>query len=177
MRDPTLQFFLIRGVAWVGHFLDDKHFHLLLKIEWAAELQRFYFGRADTLTKIGEIRSPHCQSSARHDATTVVAKEHLPQHRREIDGRGVESEETLGFAGPLDPVNVLSRALLEKNGNAVSSVTDAPPEFLQLRLQNFVIGTFHRLGYTRLKHTQSTRNRIWNKIDVADTKLAAFTKI
>src|SRR4029077_13900869 len=142
-----------------------------------AQLHGFCCGRADTLTKIGEIRSPHCQSSARHDATTVVAKEHLPQHRREIDRRGVESEEPLRFTGPLDPVNVFSRALLEKNGNAVSSVADAPPEFLELRLQNFVIGTFHRLGYTRLKHSQSTRNRIRNKIDIADTKLAAFTKI
>src|SRR5437879_146601 len=128
MRDPMLQLLLITGVAWVGHFLDDKHFHLLLKIEWAAELQRFYFGRADTLTKIGEIRSPHCQSSARQDATTVVAKKHLSQHRREIDGRGVESEETLGFAGPLEPVNVLSRRLLEKKANAVSNGPEARAE-------------------------------------------------
>src|SRR5206468_2786248 len=117
------------------------------------------------------------QSGARQDATAVRAKEHPPQHRRKVDRRGVESEEPVRFTGPLDPVNVLGRALLEKNGNAVPCVADAPPEFLQLRLQNFVIGAFHRLGYTRLKHSQSTCDRIRNKIDIADTKLAAFTKI
>src|SRR5260370_23149425 len=36
MRDPAFQFFLISGVARVGHFLHDKYFHLLLKIEWTA---------------------------------------------------------------------------------------------------------------------------------------------
>src|SRR5439155_5945186 len=150
---------------------------LPLKIERAAELQRFYFGRARALTKIGEIRSAHCQSSARHDATAVLAKEHLPQHRREIDRRSVESEEPLRFTGPLDPVNVLRRALLQKNGNAVPCVADAAPKFLQLRFQNFVIGAFHHFGNTRLKRGQAASDPIRNEIDIADAKLAAFAKI
>ena len=76
MRDPTLQFFLIKGVARIGHFLDDEHLHLLLKIEWTAEQDRLCFIRADTLTKIGEIRPAHGQSGAGHYATAVLAKEH-----------------------------------------------------------------------------------------------------
>jgi len=60
--------------------------------------------------------------------------------------------------------------LLEKNGNAVSSVTDAPPNSCSSAFKISSSARFTGLGYTRLKHTQSTRNRIWNKIDVADTK-------
>src|SRR5206468_778350 len=122
--------FLIRGVARIGHFLDDKHFHLLVKIEGATELQRLRFGRADALTKIGEIRAANRQSGAGHDATTVVAKEHSAQDWRKIDRRSIESQEPFCFARALDPVNVLRRALFQKNGNAVARVANAPPEFL-----------------------------------------------
>ena len=130
MRDPSLQLFLISGVARVGHFSHDKHFHLPLKIERTAELQRFRFCRAGALTKISEIRLAYCESGAGHDATAVLAKEHPPQHGRKIDGRGVEGEKPFGFPCALDPVNVFWRALLQKSGHAIPSIANAPTEFL-----------------------------------------------
>ena len=81
--------FVITSVAGIGHFSNDEHLHLLLKIERAAELQRLGFHRPDAPAEISEIRATHCQSGAGHDATAVVAKEHPSQHRREIDGSGV----------------------------------------------------------------------------------------
>src|SRR5206468_10261839 len=71
MRDPMLQLFLISGVARVGHLLHDKHFHLPLKIERAAKLQRLRLRRARALTKIGEIRPTHGQSGARSEERRV----------------------------------------------------------------------------------------------------------
>ena len=76
MRNPMFERFLITSVARIGHLLDHEHFHLLLKIEGAAELQRLGFCCADTRAKIGELRPTHGQSGAGHHATAVVAKEH-----------------------------------------------------------------------------------------------------
>src|SRR6266404_6046446 len=74
MRNPSLQFFLISGSAWVGHLLDNEHFHLPLEIERTAELERLGFGRAGALTKIGQIGPTYGQRGAGHDATTALAK-------------------------------------------------------------------------------------------------------
>src|SRR6266550_3364500 len=69
------------------------------------------------------------------------------------------------------------RALLQENRNAVSRIANAPAELLQLRFQNFVIGTFNNVGYARLKRGQPRGNRVGNKFDIAHPKLAAFAKI
>jgi hypothetical protein len=71
--------------------LHDEHFHLPLKIERAAELQRFYFGRARALTKIGEIRSAHCQSSAGHDATQFSRKSIAAAQARDRQGAALRA--------------------------------------------------------------------------------------
>src|SRR5207249_2648363 len=76
MRDPMFERFLITRVARIGHFSDDEGFHLLLKIEGAAELQRLGFRCADARAKIREVRAAHGQSGTGHHATAVVAKEH-----------------------------------------------------------------------------------------------------
>ena len=69
------------------------------------------------------------------------------------------------------------RALLQKNGNAIARAADAPAEFLQFGFQNFVISAFDHLGDTRLKRSQPASDRVRNKINIADAKLAAFAKI
>src|ERR1700730_1175430 len=130
MRDPMLERFVITTVAGVGHFLNDEHFHLLLKIEGAAKLQRLGFHRPDARAKISEIGATHSQSGAGHHATAVVAKEHPSQHRREIDGRGVQRQETFSSTSALDPIHMVWLALLQKNGNAVSRIANAPAELL-----------------------------------------------
>ena len=67
--------------------------------------------------------------------------------------------------------------LFQENGDAIASVTDAPTEFLQLGLQEFVIGTLNDVRDARLQCSQPARDRVWNEIGLAHTKLAAFTKI
>ena len=131
MRDPALQFFLISGVARVGHFLHDEHFHLLLKIERAAELQRLGFGRADALPEIRQVGAADRKRGAGHNATTIVPENHPAQHRREIDRRGVERQKLRGLSRALDPINMFRRTLLQENGDAIARVANAPPKFLQ----------------------------------------------
>src|SRR6478672_6490820 len=130
MCDPMFERFVITTVAWIGHFLNDEHFHLLLKIEGAAELQWLGFRCPDAGAKIREVRATHGQSGAGHNATAVLAKEHPSQHRREINGRRVQREEAFGFARALDPVDMLQCALLQENRNAVSRIANPPAELL-----------------------------------------------
>src|SRR5207244_13350879 len=132
MRDPTFQLFLISGLARVGHFFHDEHFHLLLEIEGTAELQRLGFGRADALSEISEIGASDRQRGARHHASGVVPENHPPKNRRQIDRRGVEREKLRGPARALDPVDMLRRALLQKLANTVTRVANPAPEFLEL---------------------------------------------
>jgi hypothetical protein len=89
MRDPMFEGFVITTVAGIGHFLNDENFHLFLKIERAAELQRLGFHCPDARAKISEVRAAHGQSGAGHHAAAVVAKEHPSQHRRQINRRSV----------------------------------------------------------------------------------------
>src|SRR5947208_7187715 len=92
MRDPMLQRFLVTGVARVGHFLNDEYFHLRAKSERTAQQYRLGFVRADALPKISEVGTPDCERGAGHDAGAIFAKDHSAQHRRDVDGRGVERE-------------------------------------------------------------------------------------
>ena len=96
-------------------------------------MQRFGFGRADPLAKISQVLTPNRQRRARHYAAAIVPENHPPQHRREIDRRGVEREKLRRFAGALDPVNMLRRALLEENRDPVTGIANPASEFLQLR--------------------------------------------
>src|SRR5439155_5101515 len=100
---------------------------------------------------------------AGQNAAAVVAEEHPAQDRRKIDRRGIEREVTLGFASALDPVNVLGRALLEKNGNAIARVANAASELLELGFEQFVIGTLHHVGDARLERGQSACDRVRDK--------------
>src|SRR5437763_7921841 len=59
MFDPMRQRFFITRVPRVGHFADDKQFHLLIKIEWAAELKRLGFFRTHASAEIGQVFSPY----------------------------------------------------------------------------------------------------------------------
>src|SRR5262249_32618185 len=117
------------------------------------------------------------QGGAGHYATTVFTKEHSAQDWGQIDRRSIESEEALRFPSALDPVDVFPCALLQKNGDTVPRVADASAKFLQFCLEHFVVGALHHFGYTCLQRGQSASDRVWNKIDIADPKLAAFTKI
>src|SRR5262245_34636842 len=72
---------------------------------------------------------------------------------------------------------MLRRALLQKNRDAVSRIANPPAELLQFGLQYFVVGAFDDVGYARLKRGQPGSNRVGNKLDIADTKFAAFAKI
>ena len=103
MRDPTFQLFLISRLARVGHFFHDEHFHLLLEIEGAAELQRLGFGGADPFAEISEIGASH----------------------------RVEREKLRCLARALDPVDMLRCALLQKNCDPVTRVANPAPEFLE----------------------------------------------
>src|SRR3977135_2005071 len=102
MADPAFELFVITSVAGVGHFLHDEYFHLLLKIEWAAKLQRLGFSGADALAEIREIFASNREGGAGHHATAIGPKNHSPQNRREIDRRGIERKELRGLAGSLD---------------------------------------------------------------------------
>src|SRR5262249_8673325 len=73
--DPMFEGLVITTVAGIGHFLNDEHLHLVLKIEGTADLKRFGIHCADTRAKICEVRATHRQSGAGHHATAVVAKE------------------------------------------------------------------------------------------------------
>src|SRR4029453_7597061 len=137
--------------------------HLLLKIEGTAELQRLGFCGPDARAKICEVRAPYGQSGAGHHATAVVAKEHPSQHRREIDRRGVQRQEAFGSSRALNPIDMLRRALLQENGNALTRIGSAPAELLQLRFYYFVISAFNNIGYARLKCGQPCGNRVGNK--------------
>src|SRR6266446_6819724 len=78
MCDPMFQFFLISGVARVGHFLHDEDFHLLLKIERAAKLQRLGLGRANALAEIRQVGAADRERGAGHDAAAIVPENHTP---------------------------------------------------------------------------------------------------
>src|SRR5262245_22343057 len=132
MRDPMFKGFMITAISGIRHFLHHEQSHLLLKIEGATELQRLGFCCPDSRSKICEVRTTNGQSGAGHHATAVVAKEHPPQLRREIDRRGVQREVAFGFASALDPVDMLRFALLKENRNALSRIANAPAELLQL---------------------------------------------
>ena len=150
MRDPMLERFLVTGVARVGHFLNDEYFHLRAKIERTAQQYRLGFVCADALPKISEVGTPDCERGAGHDAGAIFAKNHPAQHRRDIDGRGVEREKLRSLSCALNPVNVFACALLQKNGDALTRVTDTPAKLLELCLQEFVIGAFDYLSDARL---------------------------
>ena len=130
MRDPCSQRLLVAGVARVGHFLHDEHFHLLLKIERAPDLQRLDFVRADPSPEISEIGPADRERRAGHDAGAVFAEQHPPQDRRDVDRRGVEREKLRRFAGSLDPVNVFLRALFQKSGDPDARIANPPAELL-----------------------------------------------
>jgi len=59
-----------------------------LEIERAAELQRLGIFRPDPAPEIKQVRPPHRESGAGHDAAAAVAEEHAPQNWRDVD-RGV----------------------------------------------------------------------------------------
>src|SRR5205807_3023233 len=177
MRDPAFQFFLISRIARIGHFSNHEQFHLLLKIERTAKLQRFGFSCTDPVAEISEIGAPDGKGGTGHDAATIVPEDHPPQNRREIDRRGVKRKELRRLSGPLDPVNVLRRALFEEYRDPFARVVNSAAKFLQLGFQNFVICAFHYFGNARLERDQSTGNRILDKIDIAHAELATFSKI
>src|SRR5262249_4551761 len=89
----------------------------------------------------------------------------------------VQREEPFGSAGTLDPVDMLECTLLQENRNAVPGIAYAPAELLQLCFQDFVIRAFNNVGHPRLKRSQSGSNRVWNKLDIAHPKFAAFAKV
>src|SRR5581483_8585113 len=177
MRDPVLQLLCITGVAWIGHFPHHEHFHLFLKIERAAKLQRLGFGRADAFAEIGKILASHGKGRAGHYTAGIIAEQHSTKVRSQVDRRGIKREELGGFSGALDPVNVLRRALLQKNGVAFARVSYPPGEFLQLCFYNFVIRAFHHLGDSGLKSDQSPGNSVGNEIDISNPELAPFPEI
>src|SRR5213076_2146808 len=80
-------------------------------------------------------------------------------------------------AGAFDPVNMLRRTLLEENRDPVTGIANPAREFLELRFQNFVIGTFHIFGDARLERDQPAGDRVRDKVDIAHPKLAASAKI
>lgn len=77
------------GVPRVGHFLHDKYFHLLLKIEQAAKLRWLGFLRADAVAKVGEIGAADHECGARHHAPPILPKNHAPQQTA-VDLRGMQ---------------------------------------------------------------------------------------
>src|ERR1700730_3740746 len=131
MRGPTFQFFLISGVARVGHFLHDEDFHLLLKVERAAKLQRLGVGRADARPEIRQVGAADRKRGAGHNGGTIVPENHPAQHRRQIDRRGVERQKLRGLSRALDPINMFACTLFQENGDAIASITNATPKFLQ----------------------------------------------
>ena len=156
-RDPFRERFAVTFGARVGHFAHDEELHLLLEIKRAPELQRFRVVRADAPAKIGEIGAADGERGARHDAAAAVAKKHPAQNRRDIDRRGVEREILLRFAGPLDPVDVFLRALLQENPDSFARFADPAAQLLQLRLEKFVLGLAHHFPDPRLQTRQARR--------------------
>src|SRR5947209_4149778 len=56
MAHPMGQRRRITGISRVRHFADDKKFHLLREIEWAAELKRLDFVGPDPFPKVRKVR-------------------------------------------------------------------------------------------------------------------------
>src|SRR5207237_10658190 len=75
---PMRQRFFITCLSRIRHFADDKHFHLLMEIEWTAELKRLGFFRAHAIAKIGQVFSSHPECCAGHDTGAPLAEKHLP---------------------------------------------------------------------------------------------------
>ena len=176
-RDPFRKRFAVTLGARVGHFAHDVELHLFLEIKGAPELQCFRVVRADAAPKISEIGASHCERRAGHDAAAAVAKEHSAQNRRDVDRRGVEREILLRFAGPLDPVNVFLRALLQENPDPFTRVADPAAELLQLCLEKFVLGLAHHFADPRLQAHEAARDLIVDHFRLAHAILAAFFEI
>src|ERR1700730_5805703 len=130
-RYPMLKLLLITGVARVRHFLHNEQLHLFLKIKRAAELQGLGLSPADATTKISQVCAADRQRRAGHDAAAIFPENHAPQDRRKIDRCGVEGKKLSGLTRALHPVNMLPRALLEKDCDPVARVTNSPTKFLQ----------------------------------------------
>ena len=69
----------------------------------------------------------------------ILAENHPPQHRRDINRRSVERKKLRGLSRLLDPINVFVRALLEKYIDSIARVANTATEILQFRFQEFVL--------------------------------------
>ena len=47
------------------------------------------------------------------------------KHRRDVDRRRIQREKLRGLSGPLDPIDVILRALLEESRDSDARIADA----------------------------------------------------
>ena len=176
-RHPFRERRAVAVVARVGHLADDEQLHLLLEIKRAAELERLGLVRADPSPKISQIGPAHRERRARHHARAIFPEKHPAQDRRDIDRRGVKRDILRCFSRALDPVNVVLLALLQENRDACARVADAPPEFLQLGFEKFILGLSHHLDDARLERGEAPGDLVIDKIRFPHAAFAAFFEV
>ena len=92
-------------------------------------------------------------------------------------GRGIEGKELRRFSGAFDPVDMPVGALLEEGDDAEPRIANAPAEFLQLGLEEFVVAALDHFRDARLQGDQASANRVRHQIRLAHAHFAAFPKI
>ena len=173
MRHPFRKRGAVAGVARIRHLSHDEQLHLLLEIKRAAELQRLSVVRADSSAEISQVRPADGERRARHHAGAIVAEKHSPQDRCDIDRRRVERDILGCFSRALDPVNVLFGALLQEDRDAFPRLANAPSQFLQFCLEEFVLGLADHFADPHLERGEPSGNLIVDKIRFPDAKFAS----
>src|SRR3982751_4333841 len=75
MFDPVRERVFVLGIARIRHFADDEDFHLLSKIKWTAELDRFGLSRAHPIPKVDKIFSSDSESRTGHNTGPAFAEQ------------------------------------------------------------------------------------------------------
>ncbi len=92
-------------------------------------------------------------------------------------GAALQRQELRGFPRPLDPIHMPLRALLEKRDDADARLSNPTPEFLQLRLQEFVFGALHHLQDAHLQCGELRADRVRREVGPANSHFATLPKI